>query len=47
MVSLVFDVAAAILCAIMVCMADARQRAQAEDLVRRANLPHPTGLELR
>jgi Domain of unknown function (DUF4328) len=47
MVSFVLTAAAAILCAIMVYKADARQRAQAEDLERRANLPLPTGTELR
>jgi hypothetical protein len=47
MVSFVVNAAAAILCAIMVCKADARQHAQADDLERRANLPQPTGSELR
>ena len=44
---LVLTTAAAILCAIMVYKADARQRAQAEDLERRANVPQPTGSVLR
>jgi hypothetical protein len=47
MVSYVLTAAAAILCAIVVYKADARQRAQAEDLERRANVPQPTGSELR
>jgi hypothetical protein len=47
MVSLGLNAAAAILCAIMVYKADARQRAQAEDLERRANLPQPTSSNLR
>jgi hypothetical protein len=38
---------AAILCLVMVHKADARQRAQAEDLARRASVPQPTGMELR
>jgi hypothetical protein len=47
MLSFVLTAAAAIVCAIMVYKADARQRAQAEDLGRRANVPQPTGSELR
>ena len=39
--------AASTLGAIMVYKADARQRAQAEDLQRRANVPQPTGAQLR
>jgi hypothetical protein len=38
---------AAILCAVMVLKADARQREQAIDLERRASVPRPTGMELR
>ena len=45
--SFVFDAAAAILFAIMVWKADARQRAQAEDLERLGKLPQPTGSTLR
>jgi hypothetical protein len=47
MASVVLTATAAIVCAIMVYTADARQRAQAEDLERRANVPQPTGAELR
>ena len=41
MLSFALTTAAAIVCAIMVYKADARQRAQAEDLERRANVPQP------
>lgn len=47
MVSFGLTVAASLSCAIMVYKADARQRAQAEDLQRRAKVPQPTGSELR